>query len=142
MSSARSHDKDDVPPQDETEALVWIIDRYIDVCEWESVLTCFSEYAGLIAAVNPVTYITCIRHALVAIINCQRTRYALQHPFPAQKTCAAPNACLTLPPPPAYFAPQGPPTHSLILLCGCARHRSTAACRTSKEEHCKNRLLN
>jgi hypothetical protein len=74
MSSAKSHDKDDVPPQDETEAMVWIIDRYIDVCEWESVLTCFSEYADLIAAANPVTYITCIRHALVAIINCQRTR--------------------------------------------------------------------
>ncbi len=99
MSSARLNDKDDAPPHDEVEALVWIIDRYIDVCEWESVLTCFNEYASIIAAADAASYITCIRHALVAIINCQRNRcdahhqvpYMAHHPVPymAQITCDA-----------------------------------------------------
>jgi hypothetical protein len=140
MSSSRLNDKDDAPPHDEAEALVWIIDRYIDVCEWESVLTCFNEYASIIAAANAASYITCIRHALVAIINCQRNRYDHHHPVPAHITRDAPHVCLTLSRLSTSFAPSAPPTHSLILSCKCAQLRSTVVCRMNKEERCKNRL--
>lgn len=74
MSAAQLQD---VPPNDETEAMAWVIDKYIGVCEWESVVTCFSEYAATIASGNPLTYISCTHSALVAIINCQSSRCAI-----------------------------------------------------------------
>ncbi len=65
----------DVPPHDdETAAMVWVISKYIQVCEWDSVVNCFNEYATTIAAGSPMAYIQCIRYALVAIINCQGSR--------------------------------------------------------------------
>jgi hypothetical protein len=68
----------DVPPHDdETAAMVWIIDKYLQVCEWDSVVTCFNQYAATIATGDPIAYIECIRRALVAIINCQAGRQDL-----------------------------------------------------------------
>ena len=74
MSAAQLQD---VPPNDEIEAMAWVIEKYIGVCEWESVVTCFSEYAVTIASGDPLTYIACICNALVAIVNCQNSRCAV-----------------------------------------------------------------
>jgi hypothetical protein len=69
----------DIPPHDnETAAITWVIHKYIEVCEWQSVVNCFNDYAAMIASNDPLAYISCIRCALVAIINCQDSRCILQ----------------------------------------------------------------
>lgn len=71
MSAAQVQD---VLPSADSEAMAWVIEKYIAVCEWESVVTCFSECAATIAAGDAQTYISCIRCALVAVVNCKSSR--------------------------------------------------------------------
>jgi len=123
-SPAKAHD---APPHDELEAIVWVIDKYIQVCEWESVVACFNECAASIATGNPVAYIKCIRHAFVAIVNCQNNRCAQQRMQPPLAVCQQQ-------PHPPLSALQ---TRSLLRSCACARLQSAAAFRRSKAARCK-----
>ena len=68
----------DIPPNDnDAAAITWVIQKYIEVCEWESVVNCFNDYATIIASTDPLAYISCIRCTLVAIINCRDNRCIL-----------------------------------------------------------------
>ena len=108
----------EAPPQEATEAIVWVIDKYIHVCEWESVVMCFNEFASTVASGDAITYIKCIRHAFVAIVNCHDNRCVWG--IYAAHAGAQYHSNSRFPPVPRLFSVAASLAASLVRMCSAA----------------------